>query len=89
MDVAELSMFLDTLGMGKSDALGKDFEDAANSVKNMKNLDDAQKLQLYGLYKQSTVGDVQISRPSQLDFAGAAKWYVRTVLGSNVSATWD
>lgn len=74
MDVAELSMFLDTLGAGESDALGKDFEDAANRVKDMKNLDDSQKLQLYGLFKQATVGDVQSSRPSLLDFAGAAKW---------------
>ena len=74
MDVAELSMFLDTLGTGSSNALGTDFENAANSVKNMKNLDDAQKLQLYGLYKQSTVGDVESNRPSLLDFAGAAKW---------------
>nr|CAH7752265.1 unnamed protein product [Callosobruchus chinensis] len=29
-------------------------------------------LELYGLYKQATVGDVNIAKPS--DFEGAAKW---------------
>lgn len=75
MDVAELSMFLDTLGMGKGDQSTSEFEEAAAAVKSCKNLDDTQKLQLYGLYKQSTVGDVQTDRPSLLDFTGAAKWY--------------
>ena len=79
MDVAELSMFLDTLGVGKGDESKNEFEEAAAAVKSCKNLDDAQKLQLYGLYKQSTVGDVTTDRPSLLDFAGAAKWY--TIMG--------
>jgi acyl-CoA-binding protein len=74
MDIAELSMFLDSLGVGKGEQSQSEFEEAANAVKEMKNLDDAQKLQLYGLYKQSTVGDVTTERPSMLDFAGAAKW---------------
>lgn len=67
-------MFLDSLGVGKGEQSQSEFEEAANAVKEMKNLDDAQKLQLYGLYKQSTVGDVTTDRPSMLDFAGAAKW---------------
>ena len=75
MDIAELSMFLDSLGVGKGEQSQSEFEEAANTVKEMKNLDDAQKLQLYGLYKQSTVGDVTTERPSMLDFAGAAKWF--------------
>lgn len=75
MDVAELSMFLDTLGVGKGDQSTIEFEEAAAAVKSCKNLDDAQKLQLYGLYKQSTVGDVTTDRPPLLDFVGAAKWY--------------
>lgn len=74
MDIAELSMFLDSLGVGKGEQSQSEFEEAANAVKEMKNLDDVQKLQLYGLYKQSTVGDVTTDRPSMLDFAGAAKW---------------
>ena len=75
MDIAELSMFLDSLGVGKGEQSPLEFEEAANAVKDMKHLDDAQKLQLYGLYKQSTVGDVSSNRPSMLDFAGAAKWW--------------
>ena len=75
MDIAELSMFLDSLGVGKGEQSQEEFEEAANAVKEMKDLDDAQKLQLYGLYKQSTVGDVTCNRPSMLDFAGAAKWW--------------
>lgn len=67
-------MFLDSLGVGKGEQSQSEFEEAANAVKEMKNLDDVQKLQLYGLYKQSTVGDVTTDRPSMLDFAGAAKW---------------
>ena len=31
-------------------------------------------LELYGLYKQSTVGDVTGSRPGMLDPKGRAKW---------------
>ena len=67
-------MFLDSLGVGKGEQSQSEFEEAASAVKEMKNLDDVQKLQLYGLYKQSTVGDVTSDRPSMLDFAGAAKW---------------
>ena len=74
MDVAELSMFLDTLGMGKGTQSDLEFEAAANAVKSMKDLDDAQRLQLYGLYKQATVGDINSTEPSASDVVGAAKW---------------
>ena len=74
MDVAELSMFLDTLGMGKGTQSDLEFADAANAVKSMKDLDDAQRLQLYGLYKQATVGDINSTEPSASDVVGAAKW---------------
>ena len=66
MDVAELSMFLDTLGMGKGTQSDLEFENAANSVKNMKDIDDVQRLQLYGLYRQGTVGDINCNVPSAL-----------------------
>ena len=33
-----------------------------------------QLLDLYGLYKQATVGDVKGSRPGMLDPVGRAKW---------------
>ena len=33
-----------------------------------------QKLALYGLFKQATIGDVNIENPGALDFVGSAKW---------------
>ena len=35
---------------------------------------DADLLELYGLYKQATVGDVDTSRPGMFDMKGKAKW---------------
>ncbi|XP_045168070.2 acyl-CoA-binding protein-like isoform X2 [Mercenaria mercenaria] len=35
---------------------------------------DDQLLELYSLYKQATVGDVNTERPGMLDFKGKAKW---------------
>lgn len=35
---------------------------------------DADLLDLYGLYKQATVGNVNTARPGMLDFKGKAKW---------------
>lgn len=51
------------------------FEKAAAEVKNLKSKPaDEEMLNLYGLYKQATVGDVNTDRPGMLDFAGKAKW---------------
>jgi acyl-CoA-binding protein len=33
-----------------------------------------EKLQIYGLYKQATIGNTNIPAPSFFDFAGTAKW---------------
>lgn len=33
------------------------------------------KLKLYGLFKQSTVGDINIECPSIFNISGRAKWY--------------
>ena len=30
--------------------------------------------EIYGLYKQATVGDINTERPGMLDFKGKAKW---------------
>ena len=35
---------------------------------------DDELLQLYSLFKQGNVGDVNTSRPGMLDFKGKAKW---------------
>ncbi|XP_068091609.1 acyl-CoA-binding domain-containing protein 7 isoform X1 [Hyperolius riggenbachi] len=52
-----------------------DFDKAAEDVKKLKTrpTDDELK-ELYGLYKQSTVGDVNIDCPGMLDLKGKAKW---------------
>ncbi|XP_063777522.1 acyl-CoA-binding domain-containing protein 7 [Pseudophryne corroboree] len=52
-----------------------DFDKAAEDVKNLKTkpIDDELK-ELYGLYKQSTVGDINIDCPGMLDLKGKAKW---------------
>jgi acyl-CoA-binding protein len=75
MDVAELSMFLESLEPGAT-VSPEEFERAAETVKHMKGLDNDQRLQLYGLYKQSTVGNINISKPYFFDAVGAAKWWV-------------
>ncbi|KAI7881843.1 ACBP-domain-containing protein [Lichtheimia hyalospora FSU 10163] len=51
------------------------FEAASNylSTHNIK-LSDDEKLKLYGLYKQTTVGDCNIAKPSLFQFVARAKW---------------
>jgi len=51
-----------------------DFERAAAAAKSLPNRpDDQTLLQLYALYKQGSVGDVQGAKPGFFDFVGAAK----------------
>ncbi|XP_041935714.1 acyl-CoA-binding protein [Alosa pseudoharengus] len=53
----------------------EDFNQAAELVKKLKTQpDNTELLQIYSLYKQATVGDVNTSRPGMLDFAGKSKW---------------
>ncbi|KAM3140873.1 hypothetical protein pb186bvf_007100 [Paramecium bursaria] len=55
--------------------MAANFELAAEEVKAFVNkLSDNVKLQIYGLFKQATVGDVNIPRPGLLDPKGKAKW---------------
>ena len=44
------------------------------------------KLRLYALYKQSTVGQCNVAKPSALDMVGKAKWGAWSSLGSMSSA---
>lgn len=37
-------------------------------------LTDETKLQIYGLYKQSTIGDCNTPKPSMIEFVNKAKW---------------
>mmetsp|Transcript_71222 Transcript_71222/g.112863 ORF Transcript_71222/g.112863 Transcript_71222/m.112863 type:complete len:86 (+) Transcript_71222:88-345(+) len=51
------------------------FLKAADEVKKLTTEpSDADKLEVYSLYKQATVGDCNTARPGMMDFAGKAKW---------------
>ncbi|MFZ5895713.1 MAG: acyl-CoA-binding protein [Myxococcota bacterium] len=56
-------------------ALADDFASAQTRVKNLKTTPGPDELlELYALYKQATLGDVQGDRPGMLDFKGRAKY---------------
>ena len=40
----------------------------------MDKLPNDKKADIYGLFKQATVGDINTERPGMLDFKGKAKW---------------
>jgi diazepam-binding inhibitor (GABA receptor modulating acyl-CoA-binding protein) len=51
------------------------FEVAVQSVVNLAvTPSNDEKLKIYGLYKQATVGDINAPVPGFFDFAGHAKW---------------
>ena len=52
-----------------------DFEKAQVTVKALpKTPTSAELLELYGWYKQATLGDVEGARPGMMDFKGRAKF---------------
>ncbi|KAL7393523.1 hypothetical protein ABVT39_012088 [Epinephelus coioides] len=52
-----------------------EFEKMAVDVKNVKTRPtDQELLDLYGLYKQSVVGEINTERPGITDLKGKAKW---------------
>ncbi|XP_063232574.1 acyl-CoA-binding protein homolog [Bacillus rossius redtenbacheri] len=56
-------------------SLDERFNKAAEDVKGLtKRPTDQQLLDLYGLFKQATVGDNETSKPGLLDLKGRAKW---------------
>jgi acyl-CoA-binding protein len=56
-------------------ALSDDFAAAQAQVKQLSKTPDASELlELYSLFKQGTIGDVQGERPGMLDFKGRAKF---------------
>ena len=60
---------------GDETALNAGFSDAVNTIlENAAGLRNDEMLCLYGLYKQSTEGDVKTGRPSVVDVVGGAKW---------------
>ena len=55
--------------------MSKEFLTAAEYVQKLKQTPNSEELsQLYGYYKQATVGDININRPGLLDIKGRAKW---------------
>ena len=58
-----------------SDIINMSFETAAQKVKNLKSSPaDDELLSLYGLYKQSVVGDCGTDRPGMMYIKEKAKW---------------
>jgi acyl-CoA-binding protein len=51
----------------------KEFDEALEKVKTLPDQPPDALLELYGLFKQSTAGDVSGKRPGMLDFKGRAK----------------
>jgi len=55
-----------------------DFEKYAEGIKTtagfVDNLPDAQKLNIYALFKQASIGDCNVARPGMMDFKGKSKW---------------
>ena len=59
----------------KEKPLGEQFREAAARVEKLSaRPSNEQLLELYGLYKQATDGDVSGSRPGMLDLKGRAKF---------------
>lgn len=72
MDITELAMLLETMEPG--DVSEAEFNAACDLAKELKDMDDEQRLQLYGLFKQSTIGDINTSQPMIWDLVGRVKW---------------
>ena len=56
--------------------LEEEFNEAAEEVKNKlnKTLSDNELKEIYALYKQGTLGDIDIEKPGMTDLSGVAKW---------------
>ena len=54
--------------------LKEQFEAALGKANGLPNQSNETLLELYSLYKQATVGDVEGDRPGGFDFRGAAKY---------------
>ncbi|KAG9283633.1 acyl-CoA-binding domain-containing protein 7 [Astyanax mexicanus] len=55
--------------------LQEEFEKYADDVKKVKTRPtDQELLDMYGLYKQAIVGDINIDKPGITDLKGKAKW---------------
>lgn len=55
-------------------SVSAEFEKAAQQAKGLPDQPDEVLLELYGLYKQATAGDVSGDAPGMFDFVGRAKY---------------
>ncbi|XP_073912708.1 acyl-CoA-binding domain-containing protein 7 isoform X1 [Castor canadensis] len=56
-------------------SLQADFDRATEDVRKLKTRPEDEELkELYGLYKQAIIGDINIACPVMLDLKGKAKW---------------
>lgn len=67
--------------------LQDDFNKAAEEVKQLPSATDDEKLALYGLFKQGTVGDNTSARPGMLDFKVRAALHTCSYLESTLTST--
>jgi len=74
MDLSDLAMMLEGVDVEQMSSTHPSFLEAADKAKGLKHLDSDTQLQLYGLYKQSTMGDITTSKPWALDMIASAKW---------------
>lgn len=76
MDLGDLAMILDGVDKEAMSCTHPMFTEAAESVRGISaaTIENETQLQLYGLYKQSTVGDVNTSQPWAIDVVGRSKW---------------
>lgn len=55
--------------------INQGFKQSAELVKTLKQTpSNEEKLKLYGLYKQVTVGEINIDKPWAVQFEASAKW---------------
>lgn len=53
----------------------EEFQSAVVKSKQLTSMDNEQQLLLYALFKQATVGNINIPKPEKSDIAGSYKWY--------------
>ena len=72
IEIEELKQTVDSLG--DLIVTDEEFNEAAEMVKAVTNVTDDDRLQMYGLFKQVTIGKINTARPWGIDFVGCAKW---------------
>ena len=70
IEISELEKEVEAMG----EVTDAEFEESSDSMKAVTDCTDDQRLQMYGLYKQVTVGNINTTRPWAIDFVGCAKW---------------